>query len=885
MKRIFLFISICALAFLAGCTKDLTNGPDQNKGGISFAGNLINDDGTKVIIGDYKPGDTKIALSWAPNDAIGIYTNYNGKEAESNNNIEYLATTETESAMTAFAAASDWSKITIPTETTGTVNYYSYYPRDPGIGNDFTKLENPLKLEQAYDTYTGIANDKMFLTAKTTGISPTATDVDLQFSNAFAMIYVGVKGNAKIDKITVENPITSMTYYGGTMDLSKAPAPKTTDTGFSNSGFLTGGTESTSVSTVFSSPLQLNSDITWVPIMTLPFFFDERDGGLTIKITGTDKNGAPQEITKTIATNANGDEVSVNTNSIIYLSLKELNYDAFGQNAPKTNWAAGEVLFADDFAWIKDASAWQNTADFGYNTNGWVSSYYGEDYSKNNYIFGYEEEPFGMFLKKGYIVPTTGEDASYAQTFNYLYSYEGMLQVGMDSSNGFITIPLEQLSTATPNITVKFRAARFANSYGLFDGQSGAVPMVIKGAGTIKDHTETLPDHNKTDLRFTAYPEKQFTWYDYTVVIEGVNASTRLMFGDRMSKETNLFFIDNINITIANGETTSNNKGAEVPAVEKKAIYNSADPSGTARGSITIPALKNGTAKLEFAVSGPWEIFHNTGSLPSWLEMSNVHWSGWDDEMAGRQKDEYGNQMSNVFTLKSLSDNDTNAERTYTFQIVDGMGGRGGTMITVKQPVAPTKTVIYKANFGAQTAATTPVTSTMGATEWGLGTYSPSWLNIAYNAENTNPGLALSNAKLQSADGDGTYTGATPEGNLLFAKAYREDDPLSSKFIVNVPIDQLTGKTSLYVNFGLWGDPTISGWDRASFFVSVEFGNSSEYPEINYQELSGWAWFENRMAIPEGATSCKVTIYVNADSWVNKPDNNYRIDDLEIATR
>lgn len=897
MRKKLLLVSGCALALLAGCTQENATGPDKNSEGPSFTATIVNneDPASKVTIGDYVPDAKNTAIYWNPGDLIGIYANYANKGEYANNNKEYMATTATQAATTSFNPTStyDSGKIIIPAGTTGAIQYYACHPKPVGTV-DFSQVGSPMSSTQKYLSYSKNFPDKVFMVAYTEVANMDVKNVDLQFTNAFATISVGLKGSAKIEKLTVtsnttmENGGTPLTYpAGGTVDLSKAPKAGGTELQFWESGFYTpseGAEGSMSVTMVFDAPFQLTSETKWVPMKTLPFFFYE-ELGFDITLYGTDKDGKPVEITRTIKKTEGADEADVRTNEIAYLSLKEVNASDMNQDAPKSDWVAGEELFSDDFHWITELPEWADVAK--YNTNGWANSYVNPGFTQNNEITG--SSKLAEFTKQGYMLPTTGKEGDNSSRFSLLHSYDGMLRVG-NSNTGVIVIPLPDLYTATKDVTVKFRAARYVNKYGDTEKQLGAVPMIIKGAGTIKGHTEELPAYNTVDQRFTAYPAGNFTWSDYTVVIEGANAETKIFFGDVYATTKNYFFIDNINISIANGETTSAITGTPVAKEEAKFIYVKPDAGTT----FELSPLKGESKTIEFAATCPWNLEFSEATVPTWLEVSKVLWSGWDDPAFKaplmRRQDDLGNQLSNVFTIKTLEDNDSGAERSFTIKIKTGATELA--TYTIKQPVAAAKKVLYAVDFGTQTKATEKATSTMGATEWGLGSYEPTWLGIEFDADGNNGGLYLSNAKPQSAVADeakiiqGTYNGATPGGNLLFYKAVNPATPATpeAKFSVNVPVANLADQSSLSVNFGLWGSQDAQDI-RGGFNVDVDFGTEAKSITLaNASSLYGWGLMENAFTIPDGATKCDISIYPTTPGR-GTYKSAFRIDDVNIYTR
>lgn len=898
MRKSLLFISVSIFLLLTGCTKETTNASYTNSDDPIFFGSF-GDDNTRVTLDDYTPEATTASLFWTNADEIGVFAEYAGVGEYKNKNIPYVAATTGKSSTTLFGLSPNTGQpIKIPDGMTD-ITYYAYHPYKSIVNQKYNTFESPLKAEYTYDNYTNDSSDKVFMIASAKAASANTKNIELQFTNAYALIYVGIKGTAKIDKLTVENTTSPITYSGGTIDLSKAPAAGTNDVAFIESKFFTpaeGDNGSNTVSMKFSPALQLKSEVTWIPLMTMPFTYDATKG-LNISITATDKDGQIKTITKTgIGAKASDDKMAeLNTNSVLYITLKEVNASELNQNPPKTVWNPGEIVFQDNFSWI--AGLWKDDLD----KNGWISAYNYNLYPrKNNISATTDATAFEEFLKHGYL-SKPGNETNEKQIL-LLHSNEGFIQVG-DTRNGMLTIPITNMYNTTKDITIKFRAARYVTKYGLPFTTSGNaeridLPVIIKGAGKIKGYTEALPAWNTEDPRITVHPAEPFTWYDYTVVVEGANADTKIIFGDTWPAETakpnfSRFFLDNIKIAIANGETTDA-VGVQVAAETPRMLSSEPELSTSATTDVVLPALK-GTTTLKYAVSGPWKLEFNSAAIPSWLDISGVHWATSSDDperLNKRYKDEKGNQMTNQYTFTALTDNDTGVERSFGPLTIKSGEIVLGTF-TLKQQAADAKTQVFKASFGTQSAEALTVTNTMGATEWGLGSYEPSWLKIAYNDENNNPGMALSNGALQGTDTNKTYANATAEGNLHFVVPHKEETP-SSVFTVEIPIERLTGKEDLYVNFGLWADPSKETNKLGYFYMNIDFGTAGNSLSTKYTptiDTPGWRWKENLIVIPTDATKCVISLYSESifnrytGDLVADAANNYRIDDIDISVR
>lgn len=938
MKKIVLLASACTLAFLAGCTRENpTEGVKPEKGGITFMGSFDTDE-TKVYIGDYTDGAKNIPIYWENNDEIGIKFTFASKAAAKvSDNNTYYASTQEPSTTTAFHT-DDWSKVSFEKAWNAEsdpnpediVTFAAYYPYEFQFNNMDGTGPSPLKANQSYDVYTNKATDQMFMIAineagKLSEVEKESTVIDLKFTNAFALVNVGVKGTATIDKVTIKGATTPLSYEGATIDLFKAPASGTTATDFMSSGFLTPATEAgeeggeggnepdpaaagdpisgESVSLVLSYPMTLNSETAWLPIMVPPFSFDTATG-LTIEIEGTDKTGAKQTITRTLGVGAEKSDIT--TNSILYIELKDITATELGQDEPKTTWQPGDEIFTDNFHWITELTEW---TDGQHNTNGWVNSY---DANVGYRQYNYLDANKLSLLSHGYVYAATNVPNNLG-----LYSYDGMIQIG-DSKDGELVIPMTKLASSDPvNIIVNFKAARYAYRYGNYSEYAGGtelsneVPVIVTGNGTIKGTEET---------KYIATPEDPFTWYEYSVVIEGVTSTSKIVFGEGSSdpnawSATRKFFLDDIEIKIASdSDVSSDAAGTKIEPSVSSLIYSTVNDDADNK-TITINSVKDiqsdnsrekaGT-KWEFVVDGTWKL--DVTDKPAWVDISSVSWSNNSDPLkkedpnARRYFDDKGNQMTNIFWISAAEDNDDQTERSWDLKLLNSEGTTIETL-TIEQPVAPTQETIYSMSFGEQTEATVAINAenAQDATVWGIEIGDATWLTIPlYQAPaegepslevGSNPYLALSNEYPQNEE-NGTYDGATPNGNLkLINKFNANNDRKIAQFHVTIPSDQLTGKSYIYLDFGLWANPAEKDTGNyADIYAQPTFGELPSYISSNIRSyesiVPGWQHYSIRANVTEGQ-DCNIFILVD-QSWNNdwkSGSDVYRIDDVKILVR
>lgn len=465
-----------------------------------------------------------------------------------------------------------------------------------------------------------------------------------------------------------------------------------------------------------------------------------------------------------------------------------------------------------------------------------------------------------------------------------------MLQIGSpDNGNSNLIIPMSPLFTYTGDVVVTFRAAPYFTKYGTGAGEyeswDGLVAFKATKNGTTLKEVEL--GANNTD---------PFTWYEYTLLIEDVDADTKLVFGGDVANydaPRHIFYIDNLKVSIANGETenTAGTKVAAEPAellfstpeqVEGKATIevSAVEELGDAYGTIDQTTLP----KFSFAVSGPWELVIPEGT-EQWLKVNPPQWSGWDDprDKTDRMNDPYGNQMTSICTMQVIEDNDTGAARTATIQLKSGETVLATYEIT--QPAADPKTEIYNVDFGPRPEADFDVTDQLTAEQWGIGDYELSFINLAYNAEGINPGMQISRSGVSK-----DYDAASGEGNLYFINAVPAaglaEGDIDPSFVIEIPEATISNATYLYINFGLWGR---ANYGKGSLTMEVVYSDGTSTtvtPSLN--NASTWQYFENRLDVPEGVTSADVKFYAKSSSgWMGEEDasSNFRIDDVNISVR
>ncbi len=906
MKKIILFASLCALA-LAGCTKEAVEDKQGTEGqgkSITILGTLDDSNATRVEIGDYTAGDTNVPLLWTSDDQIvvGAYDsegNLLKNQTSGQYPMEYelfdtfTATTETPSTTTDFLYAG-YNGFQIPTDVTADI--YALTQNTPPMGSswstDFKAITDPVKRNQSYDILYNTAADIMFLTAHATATS-TDNTVELQFSNAFTTLMLGLKGSAKIDSVVVKAAGQTLSYPEGavTANVFARPEPGTKGSALlaSQGGsfindmkddVLVAGSED--VRLTLSNTLALTPTTQWIPVMVMPFTGAGTE--LTITVYGkpdatttaddtTEEPTAPAVTSATRTLTIPAGTADFTSNSIAYISVKDIEASELGQAAPKTEWQAGDIIRKDDFAWISES--WSDQ----YDKYGWTDPYTNPLYSTYNYYNAGETLASRGYLYDGY-------------NLNALNSYNGMLQIGSpDNGNSNLIIPMSPLFTYTGDVVVTFRAAPYFTKYGTGAGEyeswDGLVAFKATKNGTTLKEVEL--GANNTD---------PFTWYEYTLLIEDVDADTKLVFGGDVANydaPRHIFYIDNLKVSIANGETenTAGTKVAAEPAellfstpeqVEGKATIevSAVEELGDAYGTIDQTTLP----KFSFAVSGPWELVIPEGT-EQWLKVNPPQWSGWDAprDKTDRMNDPYGNQMTSIRTMQVIEDNDTGAARTATIQLKSGDNVLATYEIT--QPAADPKKDIYNIDFGTlENEATLAVTNTLTAEQWGIGTYELGWLTPAFDNEGNNAGLQIS-ASGRSKD----YETASGSGNLYFLASVPADgvipaETIDPSFVITIPEATVSGASYLYLNFGSWARVN---YGKGSLVAEVIFNsNTSTVIEPSWSTAGSWQYFENRITIPEGTTSCAVKFYAkNGSDWNGETDasSNFRIDDVNIAIR
>ena len=907
MKKIILFASLCALA-LAGCTKEAVEDKQGTEGqgkSITILGTLDDSNATRVEIGDYTAGDTTVPLLWTSDDQIvvGAYDSEgNLLQGEKENSWgtttydlfdSFTATTETPSTTTDFLYAG-YNGFQIPADVTADIYALSRNtpPTAMSFATDFKAIEDPVKRNQSYNILYNTAADIMFLTAHATATS-TDNTVELQFSNAFTTLMLGLKGSAKIDSVVVKAAGQTLSYPEGavTANVFARPEPGTKGSALlaSQGGsfindmkddVLVAGSED--VRLTLSNTLALTPTTQWIPVMVMPFTGAGTE--LTITVYGkpdatttaddtTEEPTAPAVTSATRTLTIPAGTADFTSNSIAYISVKDIEASELGQAAPKTEWQAGDIIREDDFAWISES--WSDQ----YDKYGWTDPYTNPLYSTYNYYNAGETLASRGYLYDGY-------------NLNALNSYNGMLQIGSpDNGNSNLIIPMSPLFTYTGDVVVTFRAAPYFTKYGTgagkYESWDGLVAFKATKNGTTLKEVEL--GANNTD---------PFTWYEYTLLIEDVDADTKLVFGGDVANYDapwHIFYIDNLKVSIANGETenTAGTKVAAEPAellfstpeqVEGKATIevSAVEELGDAYGTIDQTTLP----KFSFAVSGPWELVIPEGT-EQWLKVNPPQWSGWDDprDKTDRMNDPYGNQMTSICTMQVIEDNDTGAARTATIQLKSGDNVLATYEIT--QPAADPKKDIYNIDFGTlENEATLAVTNTLTAEQWGIGTYELGWLTPAFDNEGNNAGLQIS-ASGRSKD----YETASGSGNLYFLASVPADgvipaETIDPSFVITIPEATVSGASYLYLNFGSWARVN---YGKGSLVAEVIFNsNTSTVIEPSWSTAGSWQYFENRITIPEGTTSCAVKFYAkNGSDWNGETDasSNFRIDDVNIAIR
>ena len=470
MKKIILFASLCALA-LAGCTKEAVEDKQGTEGqgkSITILGTLDDSNATRVEIGDYTAGDTTVPLLWTSDDQIvvGAYDSEgNLLQGEKENSWgtttydlfdSFTATTETPSTTTDFLYAG-YNGFQIPADVTADIYALSRNtpPTAMSFATDFKAIEDPVKRNQSYNILYNTAADIMFLTAHATATS-TDNTVELQFSNAFTTLMLGLKGSAKIDSVVVKAAGQTLSYPEGavTANVFARPEPGTKGSALlaSQGGSfindmkddaLVAGSED--VRLTLSNTLALTPTTQWIPVMVMPFtgagteltitVYGKPDAATTADDT-TEEPTAPAVMSATRTLTIPAGTADFTSNSIAYISVKDIEASELGQTAPKTEWQAGDIILEDDFAWISES--WSDQ----YDKYGWTDPYTNPLYSTYNYYNAGETLASRGYLYDGY-------------NLNALNSYNGMLQIGSpDNGNSNLIIPMSPLFTYTGDVVV-----------------------------------------------------------------------------------------------------------------------------------------------------------------------------------------------------------------------------------------------------------------------------------------------------------------------------------------------------------------------------------------------------------------------------------------------
>lgn len=848
----------------------------------------IDGSSTRIDFSAYDPAATAVPLLWSPEDLIQIAAyDKNGTILEYLPNPKYpqypekctwtyMATTETPSTTTGFRKYGGFG-FTLMEGITEAEVYSVYAGSLPS--SKFDSVSSPVKRTQTFNITTKRNPDAMFLTAHTSYTGQEA--LDLKFTNAFATTMIGVKGTAKIDSIIMKASGMTLAYPSSvTANVLNAPEAGKTDLDLlvSEGGKFINDTKDgqpvdglNNVCVKFSNTLRLGEEIIWVPVMTMPFYAAENV--LSFDIYATDKAGNKSKITKMV-TVPDGVE-NVTTNSIVYVKLKEITAESLNQDAPRSDWQKGETLFADDFSWAKA----QLGADM--DKYGWTSPRNGNVYDKDN-----QADASAALGKKGYDV---------AGKVFMLNSYDGMLQLGEENNtSGRITLPLTDLTTWTGSVTVTFKAASYYNPFGVLDEDywSGDIPvMAINGDATLKDVT----------IAYDA-SKPAFTWYEYTIVVPNATSATKIVFGGDPQdyySPYKIFFFDDLKVTISNDGDTDNTTGTKIerPAIavqysEPELVNNAATITLEPIASVITEQID--LPNIKFSVTGPWKL-EIPEDAATWLKVYEVQWSNYDDPLGwkvDRFWDEIGNEMTNVLSLKTIENNDTGADRTAA--LVLKSGEQVLATYNVVQPKAGVKTEVFAANFGDHADAVN-ASSALTVDDWGMGTYGLDLLGIAWNADNANPGLSLSN----TAAGTQKYDGASKGGNLTFVTALAKTagggnegggdiDPWGPQLMADgdpAPVFvikdlDVTNGEYLYLNYGLWAKDFMG---YGEFCVDVIFDTNAPISVNPNIKVKNWSLMQELVDIPAGVTKCTIKMYAH-DSYSSAADA-YRIDDVSVSVR
>ena len=175
------------------------------------------------------------------------------------------------------------------------------------------------------------------------------------------------------------------------------------------------------------------------------------------------------------------------------------------------------------------------------------------------------------------------------------------------------------------------------------------------------------------------------------------------------------------------------------------------------------------------------------------------------------------------------------------------------------------------------------VTDQLTAEQWGIGDYELSFINLAYNAEGINPGMQISGSGVSK-----DYDAASGEGNLYFINAVPAaglaEGDIDPSFVIEIPEATISNATYLYINFGLWGR---ANYGKGNLVMDVVYSDGTTQ-STSLNSASTWAYFENRIDVPEGVTSAAVKFYAKDKAGfmgTESAASNFRIDDVNISAR
>lgn len=673
MKKTLLFASALSLVLLAGCTKE------QPAGTTPGAENKLNISGsiaasmTKMQIGE--PANGVAPVLWEKGDKITLFAaNSQDTIPQSSFDMEAMksltyyadatATTTAPSTFTNFEYESGLNgDLTNDTYTLyGVCGEFSYFP------SINTPLKNGFSLPD-FTTQTYGSSNPYFMVASTP-LTADQTSANLEFTNTTAVLMLNLSGTAKISRISIQQLNT--TSMEGTVTLAygnypsvnflKLPTANATAADFANFVDTSMATASSTITVnMGTSGLQLTESGVSIPVGVVPFDLTA-DDQLIVTVYGNSDTFEE----KAIACTLQPGNASVTSNSIVYINLDPFSLEDFGQSAPKDDWKAGDVVLNEDFSWVTTAVDWSgsvsggdNGTDIGggstnyTNLGGWAGSYSNNGFPYYNMLDSYQGGATDLLAKRGY--------TTMGRSYCLWYENNGMLSsVDEYGGAGPLGYSLSALNNYTGNVTVTFKACRVTEANG-DDGwgmMPSQFPVSITGNGTIDGNTSVT-------LGSSEYAP--FTFYEYTLVIEGADASTQIDFGSMMAG----MYLDDIKIVISNEGDTNNLTGTmvEKPVAELK--Y-SEPATGT---TVDLPATGAETQTLIFKVNGPWKAIYsdNLGTKSSevdgtnkWAQLSGAQWNIYGVSL----EDQYGNMIPTALRISNIKDNTTGAPRTATIEIV-----------------------------------------------------------------------------------------------------------------------------------------------------------------------------------------------------------------------